>query len=176
MSNDVFEGREKIDTLDTGSVDFDLKPACSGLIPRNTFFSNTTIGIESFLINRFTDYFSPQLSALHIRISSLEDQIKNFKQKQPKQVFLNNLRSSKLSLNEPLFVIFEKNEAEIICDCPDIDLYGVGDTEQEAIVDFSASLEELFFTLKSEGEENLGSQLIYVWRFLKKIIKENKCN
>jgi hypothetical protein len=96
----------------------------------------------------------------------------DIKEKQSKQVLLNNIRCANLSLKQPLSAIIENDGAEVICDCPDIDLYGVGETEQEAITDFSENLEDLFYLLKESGEEKLGPQMIYIWRFLEKIIEE----
>lgn len=174
MNSDFFELPKRIDTLDSNVQAIALKPDCSGLEPQSAYahagFVDTTI--DSILMNRFSSYFSPQLTNFNIRILSLEEQLKNFREKQPKQIYLNNLRCSHIILKQPLFVIFEKNESEITCGCPDVDLYGVGETEQEAIIDFSESLEDLFFSLKEEGEDNLGPQMLYIWRFLKKIISE----
>lgn len=95
------------------------------------------------------------------------------KEKQSKQVLLNNLRCLSISLTQPLWAVIETNGTEVICDCPDIDIYGVGETEQEAIIDFSQNLEDFYYLLKDAGEEKLGPQMIYIWRFLEKIIKEN---
>lgn len=92
--------------------------------------------------------------------------------KQSKQILLRNLRSFNLRLKQPLFALIEKNEKEFVCDCPDVDIYGVGDTEQEAIVDFSENLEDSFYLFKKEGEKNLGKQMIHIWRFLETIIEE----
>lgn len=96
----------------------------------------------------------------------------DIKEKQSKLILISNLRSANLSLNQPLSAIMENDGAEVICDCPDIDLYGVGETEQEAITDFSENLEDLFYLLKESGEKKLGPQMIYIWRFLEKIISE----
>ena len=92
--------------------------------------------------------------------------------KQSKQVLLSNLRCFNLRLKQPLLALIERNEKEFVCDCPDVDIYGVGDTEQEAIVDFSENLEDFFYLLKKEGEKKLGKQMIHIWRFLKTIIEE----
>lgn len=92
--------------------------------------------------------------------------------KQSRQILLSNLRSFRLRLKQPLLALIEQNEKEFICNCPDIDIYGVGDTEQEAIVDFSENLENFFYLLKKEGEKNLGKQMIHIWRFLQTIIEE----
>lgn len=92
--------------------------------------------------------------------------------KQSKQVLLGNLRCFNLRLKQPLLVSVEQNEKEFVCDCPDVDIYGVGDTEQEAIVDFSENLEDFFYLLKKEGEKKLGKQMIHIWRFLETIIEE----
>jgi len=77
------------------------------------------------------------------------------KEKQSKQVLLSNIRCASLSLKQPLSAIIESDGTEVICDCPDIDLYGVGETEQEAITDFSENLEDLFYLLKESGEGKL---------------------
>ncbi len=78
--------------------------------------------------------------------------------KQSRQVLLSNLRSFRLRLKQPLLALIEQNEKEFICDCPDVDIYGVGDTEQEAIVDFSENLEDFFYLLKKRARKILASK------------------
>jgi hypothetical protein len=94
------------------------------------------------------------------------------KTKQSKQILLSNLRSFNLDLKQPLLALIEYGENEVICDCPDVDIYGVGDTEQEAIIDFSENLEDFYYLLREEGEKKLGNQMLHIWRFLGKVIKE----
>lgn len=94
------------------------------------------------------------------------------KTKQSKQILLNNLRSFNLDLKQPLLAVIEYEENEIVCDCPDVDIYGVGDTEQEAIVDFSENLEDFYYLLQKEGEKKLAKQMLHIWRFLTKVVKE----
>lgn len=158
-------------TLDTENHNPAFVFAPGGNALMGVYQANDTT-IDSFLMNRSSGHFAPLFNDFQSRISLLEQKLSNFGERQPKQILLNNLRSSRLSLKQPLSVIFERNESEIVCDCPDIDLYGVGDTEQEAITDFSESLEELYFTLKEEGEKNLTPQFTYIWCFLKKTIKK----
>ena len=82
-------------------------------------------------------------------------------------VSLANLRSLKIKLKEPINVFIEKKSSEIIINCLDLDLYGVGDTDQEAIKDLSESIEELYFILKKEGNSRLGPHMLNIWNFMK---------
>lgn len=85
---------------------------------------------------------------------------------------LDNIRSTKIKLNKSVNVLIENNNSEIVVDCPDLDLYGVGDSLQEAIMDLSESIEELYFTLKKNGPSKLGPHMLNIWEFLKDIVSE----
>jgi hypothetical protein len=97
----------------------------------------------------------------------VQNQLKQFSSSQ-----IDNLRNEKLELIKSLNINFEKDGDQTIVNCADLDLYGVGDTEQEAIQDLCFQIEDLYFVLKEDGEEKLGPHMLRVWKFMKKIIKE----
>ncbi len=85
---------------------------------------------------------------------------------------LSNIRSSKIKLKKPISVFIGRNDSETIINCPDLDLYGVGDSEQEAIMDLSESIEELYFILKKNELSKLGPHMLNMWEFLRDIVLE----
>jgi hypothetical protein len=48
----------------------------------------------------------------------------------------------------------------------------VGETEQEALDDLSAIIEESYFSLKEEGVDNLGPKMLQLWKFMQKVVQE----
>ena len=87
-----------------------------------------------------------------------------------KVFFINSLHNSHLSLCAPISVSLEYDDYQFIAYAPDLDIYGCGDSEYEAIEDLRESIVELYFDLK---EEALGSDLQKIWEYLRLIITEN---
>ncbi|MBC8233836.1 hypothetical protein H8E77_30170 [bacterium] len=85
--------------------------------------------------------------------------------------FINSLHNSHLNLRAPISVSLEYDGYQFIAYAPDLDIYGCGDSEYEAMEDLRESIVELYFDLK---EEALGSDLQKIWEYLKLIITENE--
>lgn len=85
--------------------------------------------------------------------------------------FINSLHNSHLNLRAPISVYLEYDSYQFIAYAPDLDIYGCGDSEYEAMEDLRESIVELYFDLK---EEALGSDLQKIWEYLKLIITENE--
>lgn len=60
--------------------------------------------------------------------------------------FLQSLPSKHLFLRAPLILYVEYSQKKVLVSSSDFELWGQGDTESEAISDFTRSLEELYFT------------------------------
>ncbi|MCP4651235.1 MAG: hypothetical protein GY853_14300, partial [PVC group bacterium] len=88
-------------------------------------------------------------------------------------VFLNNLRDDNYYLLSSIAVLFEKNEDGITACFYDVNLFGYGDDEEEAIDDLCASIIDYYISLK-ENVQNLGPQTKKHWGYLDRIIKEEK--
>jgi len=82
-----------------------------------------------------------------------------------------NLRSSKLHLKEPLYISIEYGNGVFVAFSDDSNLYGEGETELNAIRDFCKEVENLYFNLKN-SKDKLGKVMKENWQFLKYTIKE----
>lgn len=84
---------------------------------------------------------------------------------------IQNLRSSKLRLKEPLYVSVEYGDGTFVVFSDDLNLYGQGKTELNAIRDFCKEVENLYLDLKN-SKGKLGRVLKENWQFLNRVIKK----
>ena len=75
----------------------------------------------------------------------------------------------RLLLRVPLAITIEYLPRQVIVSNPDIELFGYGDTESEAIQGFAASFEELYFWLK-KNKKKLSKNLKLKYGFLARIV------
>ncbi|MBA7496608.1 hypothetical protein ES702_07217 [subsurface metagenome] len=83
--------------------------------------------------------------------------------------FISSLHSSRLKLQKAITVSLEYDSYQFIAYAPDLDIYGWGDTEYEAIEDLRQSIVELYFDLKGE---KLAPSLRKIWDYLNSIVEE----
>lgn len=112
----------------------------------------------------------------------LEIQILTFK---PREVWreairihrLRMLDSDKYALRKVLFVQIEKTEdgETFIAKIPSLEIFGIGDTKEEAIKDFQLSLIEDYEILKEE-RDNLSNYLQDHFASLTKVLRELPCH
>ena len=92
-----------------------------------------------------------------------------------KVVALQDLRDPKLRLTQPLYVLIEDREPVMVSNV-DLDIFGYGDTEDEAVQDFCECVVETYWDLK-EAADRLGPHLQRIWDFLDRIVQEvEPCN
>lgn len=84
---------------------------------------------------------------------------------------LQDLRIPKLRLVAPLFVTVEEQDDIVVASNVDLDTFGYGDTEAEALDDLRAVIVETCFDLKSD-QANLGPHLQAIWNYLNRIVIE----
>ncbi|MBI4232341.1 hypothetical protein HY605_03860 [Candidatus Peregrinibacteria bacterium] len=86
---------------------------------------------------------------------------------------IDDIGSEKLILSKPLSVVIKYNQKDDIYAAEqwDLNLYGEGKSDFEAVEDLKKDIEEFYFELKEE-ERNLGVQLQKRWGFLKRIVEE----
>ncbi|MDI6795095.1 MAG: hypothetical protein QME81_19885 [bacterium] len=90
-----------------------------------------------------------------------------------KSILIYTLHSSSLKLKDPLAVHLEYDQEEVIASCYDLDLFGYGETEVEALEDIRATIEDLYYELK-ENESKLGILPQRIWGYLSSVIEEKK--
>lgn len=90
---------------------------------------------------------------------------------------LGTLDSDKYALRRVLFVQIEKTEdgETFIAKIPSLEIFGVGNTQEEAIKDFQLSLIEDYEILKEE-KDNLSDYLQSHFAYLTKILRELPCH
>lgn len=90
----------------------------------------------------------------------------------PLVVFVSDLGDPRLTLKQPLPVVIQYGDTAITACSYDLEDFGVGDTEFEAVNDLKATIAELYFALK-ENQDRLGPQPEKDWLFLRSIINES---
>jgi hypothetical protein len=90
-----------------------------------------------------------------------------------KSIFLQNLRHQCYILKQPLSVTLESEDSEIVASCYDINMYGCGDNEEEAIDDLCTVIVEYYESLK-EDKEKLGCLPQKHWIYLSNVIEEKQ--
>jgi len=86
---------------------------------------------------------------------------------------LQDLRSDRVRLVAPLYVTIEEADGVIVASNADLDLFGYGDTESEALQDLREVIEETYWDLKAE-QARLGSHLQSIWNYLNRIVLEHQ--
>lgn len=113
-----------------------------------------------------------QFRELRDEIAALKQKIEKLGEKQ-QIIPIQFLESEKLILKQPIVVSLSYSPENKIwlADCPELNLYGTGRDESEAINDFKIALEESYFSLKKD-KDKLGPKLEKEWRIFTKIIEE----
>lgn len=90
-----------------------------------------------------------------------------------KPILLYTVYDENLSLSQPVSVSLDHDEEQFIAYTYDLDLFGSGETEGEALDDLRRSIVHLYLTLK-ENQNNLGKHAKKVWDYLSNIVEEIK--
>jgi hypothetical protein len=90
----------------------------------------------------------------------------------PRILHLRNLADDRLRLTAPLPVVLQYGEESVTACSYDLEDFGVGATEFDALADLRATLVELYFSLKQD-RDRLGWQPRREWAFLRSIIQES---
>jgi hypothetical protein len=88
-----------------------------------------------------------------------------------KQLFIYSLHHPQLKLKEPLVVLLESDDEQTIAFCHDLEVFGYGDTEGEALSDLRETIADLYFEL-SENCQKLGPFPQKVLHYLSQIIEK----
>jgi len=88
------------------------------------------------------------------------------------QIRVRDLQDPRLQLRDDLLVVIELAEGIYTAYCHDLDEFGSGSSEAEALQDFRAAVADLYFLLRGEREARLGPMPLAHWRYLSRIIRE----
>lgn len=91
-----------------------------------------------------------------------------------KNTTLRDLNSEKFLLKENIEIIVEEYPDEIIAQWPEVEVFGHGVTQPEAILDLKNEVIDLYEDISNTKKKELG-KLPEMWlRILKKVIKKNE--
>lgn len=119
----------------------------------------------------FYEYYGIEIAELRERVRKLEDLLE---QKMGQCIIpIQFLESDKIELKQAIYVTLEYSfdDKFWIVDCPELNIYGSGRDEDEAIQDFKTTLEEKYLDLKQD-KTKLGPVLQKEWSILTKFIQE----
>ncbi len=85
---------------------------------------------------------------------------------------IRDLADSRLQLIDDIPMTIEIFEETYTAYNHDLDQFGYGQSEPEALDDFRASVVEEYFFYKGENKANLGPVPLRHWRYLQRIIRE----
>lgn len=127
------------------------------------------------------EFFEGVLNQIHVtfEIFMLLKRLTKPITKLPEAIWIHRLReleSDKYALRKVLFLQIEKTEdgETFVAKIPSLEIFGVGDTQEEAIRDFQLSLIEDYEILKEE-RDNLSNYLQSHFATLTKILRELPC-
>lgn len=78
---------------------------------------------------------------------------------------LQDLRDARLRLIAPIYVTLEEQDGVVVASNVDLDLFGYGDTEAEALQDLREIISETHLDLKAE-QGRLSPHLQAIWNYL----------
>ncbi|MEW6620137.1 MAG: hypothetical protein AB1422_12520 [bacterium] len=102
-----------------------------------------------------------------LEIKGLKEIIKNIEKK--KVLFINSLHHPALHLCASIPVSLEYDGYQFITYTPDLDVYGCGESEYEAVEDIRMAIVDLYYDFKGE---RLSQDLQNIFDYLCSIIKE----
>ena len=94
------------------------------------------------------------------------------KENQQFAAWVQNLSDARLELVHPIRVSVEIWEGVVTAWSDDLEEYGSGETQAEALDDLRAAIVETYNLLQDQGENKLGPLPLSQWRYLQTIIRE----
>jgi len=157
----------------------------SGSMPRSLWAGATvkSMGVKGL-------EFADELSEVKRQVDDLNSQVESVKSelqqcKEGISTILNELREKPiikqtelfemdetLEVIRPIPVVIEEYDDEVIATFPEIEAFGVGLCEAEAIIDLKSEIRKIFFELEELGDKELGKLPLSWKRVLSKVVKK----
>lgn len=110
---------------------------------------------------------------LQVQIQDIHSLLAHISRGYPRQILLENLRDLQYEVIHAIPVVLEEEEGQYVATWYDMDMFGYGDSEQEALEDLCKSIVSLWEVLKRESAAGgLSETLAKQWAFLQKVICE----
>lgn len=87
-------------------------------------------------------------------------------------LFMHDLREDGLKLTQAIPVRIDKRDSVVTAYNPDIEVFGIGSSELEAMDDFRSAVGDLYWLLRDESEANLGPVPSRQLQYMRAILKE----
>lgn len=107
-------------------------------------------------------------------VEALERAIELLTRNRARIAALQTLHTPRLRLIVPLYVMVESTDTVVVCHS-DLEVFGYGDTESEAVMDFCECVVETYYELKTHRHV-LGPHLQQAWEFLSRVVLEVEPN
>jgi len=123
----------------------------------------------------------PQLKRLGEEIQQVRDflvgdlSLKMEKLARRRLLLLYSLRHPGLRLRNPIAVSLEDDGTQVIASAYDLDLFGYGETESDALDDLRRTIVDLYLTLR-ENVNDLSPLPQQVWEYLADVVEEEPCH
>ena len=105
----------------------------------------------------------------NLLVSDLSPKVERLSRRRP--LLLYSLRHPGLRLRNPIAVSLEDDGAQVIAAAYDLDLFGYGETESDALDDLRRTTVDHYLTLR-ENEGALSSLPRQVWDYLADVVEE----
>lgn len=130
-----------------------------------------SLGLERVFPSGWFDIHGAEIAEIKEKVERLERKLEEREKQQI--ILIQFLDSNKLELKKPIYVSLSYGiDDELwIVDCPELNIYGSGRDETEAIKDFKIVLEESYFSLKKD-KDKLAPHLMDEWNGMQGFIKE----
>jgi len=110
------------------------------------------------------------LTEVNENVNELKEKIKGYPERTTKNISLSNIGVTGYRLTEPLQVTIIAEDSVFVAVSYDLNTFGYGDTEAEAIQDLRESIVEYYEDLKGD-RENLGKVPQCDFEYLDRILK-----
>ena len=88
----------------------------------------------------------------------------------PTEIMIGSLRDGRLRVMKPIRVKFSREGAGFIAEAMDLNEFGFGGNQSEAVADLQHAIAELYFSLRDE-RNRLGPDLRRVWKKVDRAIE-----
>ena len=89
----------------------------------------------------------------------------------PCNVQLGFLRDGRLRVCTPFEVLLTEQEGQVVAEVEELNEFGIGDNQTEAVTELQYAIADLYFTLEEE-QTRLGKDLQRVWEILQAKIEK----
>lgn len=130
--------------------------------------------VKDIYTSLYIKTFLSELDMVKKEIKKVQEDLGQLrKMERTKNIYIQNLRYPTYVLKSPISIALEFEENQVIASCYDIDMYGSGSNEEEAIDDLCEVIVEYYESLK-EDKDKLGPIPRKHWIYLERIISEEK--